>query len=256
MKKILVIGNSHVGAIKKGIESLPSTSNLSFSYIALPGQRFAGFRLFKRNIVFPKQDQKFIRDTFGINEALSVDDFDLLLYVAGRSRLHFGLYSSDRRIPALSYAVIEKIIKCSSDPFYESIQATIEPSRLVFLGGPLKSSNIGNGGPRNLSIPMIETPCDTTRLLKLSSAIRKICETTVADRHSPSLILPPPYLLTCNHFNTLEKYLSGGLRVNGTERGGLGAKGNADMSHANYLYGQEMSRVIVDFIASGLGSFQ
>ena len=248
MKKILVIGNSHVGAIKKGIESISSNKNFNFSYVALPGERFSNLSLSGRNIIFPECELPFLREVFGISESLSLDDFDLFLYVAESSRLHFGLYSRDGRIPALSDKIIYNIVRYSFSPFFGSIQSAVKPAKLIFLGGPLRFPSYPRYRKHKKSL--IETPYDSARLLELTSAVRKICGDTIMDKSFPSLVLPPPHLLVSSQLSTREEYLVGGTKVNGKNRNQL------DTSHANASYGKEIGQFIINFIESSPENFE
>jgi hypothetical protein len=246
MINVLVIGNSHVGAIKQGIDTLPSSSTIEFTYLALPGARFKGLKLSGKNIAFPESEQRFIQNTFGVCDHLAVNKYDTLLYVEGPSRLSFHLYSSNRSVPHLSSALIEGIVKSIQRPLFNLLQTIVEPSRLIFLGAPLVSS-YASAVKYQKYAPLIKTPGEFDRSCLLASLIRNICAKTILDESAPSILLPPSHLLTANQFNTLDAYIRGGLRVDGRPRDSSDPNFEDDMGHGNSLYGQEMGRFLLDY---------
>jgi hypothetical protein len=247
MKSVLIIGSSHVGAIKCGIDSMQAIGGVQCRYLALPKKSFSGLKVKGGDVVFPPTLTKHIKDLFGFESSVCLDDFDRVLFVDGPSRLSIHLYSHDRRIPFLSAALVREIVTHIPAPLFQSLSVVLCPSRLIFLGAPLISSSAVK--PNHLRrVPLINSELDASRASFLVNTIRNICSETLLDQSTPSILLPPPHLLTPDQFNTLDSFIRGGLRANGRQRGADDPDFETDMVHGNSLYGQEMGRLILDYV--------
>jgi len=246
MKSILIIGNSHVGAIKHGIDSLKTPEGIQCSYLALPQQHFGNLKVKGRNVTFPLELSEYIENLFGFKKCACLDAFDRVVYVQGLSRLSIDLYSHDRRIPFLSAELVKQIVTRINVPLFKSLNAVLDPSKLIFLGRPLTSCVAKVRHIRQ--VPIIDDESDAVRASFLVKSIRNICSETLLDQSTPSILLPPPHLLTSDQFNTLDTFIRGGLRVNGHQRSATHSDFETDMIHGNALYGQEMGRLILDYV--------
>ena len=221
MKNILVVGSSHVGAIKLGIDEVTSPGEFNFTYFALPGLRFLGFRVLDRNIVAPESEYEFLHHRYG-HTSVSLEDYESILYVDGPSRMSLSLYSNNRRVSLLSHAAIDEISKNFSSGLFNSLKSIVEPAKLYYLGCPLISSSSDNKNHLK-NLPLLKTPEDISRSIKLSSMVRRICDKTIDDENSVSILLPPSRMLNKSQFNTLDNYMQ------------------KDFGHANSSYGREIA---------------
>ena len=247
MKSILIIGSSHVGAIKHGIDSLKTPEGIQCSYLALPGKAFPNLKVKGRDVTFPAKLSEYIEDLFGFKKCVCLDDFDRVVFVHGPSRLNIRLYSHDRRIPFLSAAIVKQIVTHIKVPLFQSLKAVLDPSKLIFLGAPLISSNAVML-KHIQQVPLFDDESDAARASFLVNSIRNICSATLLDQSTPSILLPPVHLLTSDQFNTLDTFIRRGLRVDGRQRGAADPDFEIDMGHGNSLYGQEMGRLILDYV--------
>lgn len=248
MKNILVVGSSHVGAIKKGFDLIEPSSEIKVEYIALPGKRFSELEISNKCLVYPRENSKDVQKWFGIDAPPCLDDFDKILFVSGPCRLSLSLYSSNRRIPLLSYSVVHEIVHHVPMPLFHSLIRAIGPSRLVYLGGPLISSSAFEN--KHLSRLLLLDNADSIESSCLVSRIRNICHQSEQDETCPSFLLPPSHLLEKHQFNTLDAFIRGGLRVNSNTYVATSGHYLSDMGHGNAEYGKEMAKHILDFFES------
>lgn len=241
---ILVVGSSHVGAIKQGFDSIETPSSLKLQYVAVPGKGFKELTVSNKRLMFPEKDAENIRKWFGLNSCPCLDDFDMILFVAERCRLSLDLYSSDRRIPTLSASVVREIVNNIDNCLFNSLLDAVGPSKLIYLGSPLVST--ASHKKRHLNkVPLLDQ--NNVSDYCLADCIREVCHRTIKDDAMPSILLPPQHLLAKHQFNTLDSYIRGGLRVHGGARAdGHDADVNKDMGHGNAEYGKEIATHILD----------
>ena len=228
MKNVLVVGNSHVGSIKRGLDETNLPENIKFTFFALPGPRFLAFKISEKSVVSAESEHEYLEKTFGITSA-PLDDYDSILFVAGASRLQFSLYSTDRRVPFLSSAIIEKIVKNTKPNLFNSLRSIVEPSKLFYLGSPLLPSEFTRSDFLR-STPLLSSSDEIQRAHNLASKIRYFCDKTIDDSETFSILLPPVHLLDEHQFKTLDKYM---IVNNG---------------HAKPSYGKELSPCILNHI--------
>lgn len=248
MNNILIIGSSHVGALKSGFDHIAIPSSLKIKYIALPAGLFRHITVSDNYLLYPKSDAGYIRKWFGFESCPCLDGFDKILFVADRCRLSLNLYSENRKIPTLSAPIVREIVKNIQSPLYSSLLNAIGPSKLIFLGAPLLSSAAYQ--EKHLKrVPLLDQ--DNLSEYCLADCIREVCHRTTEDDAMPSILLPPSHLLEKHQFNTLDTYIRGGLRVNGNARlDGHDADFNEDMEHGNAEYGKEIAAHILDHLVT------
>ena len=140
MTNILIVGNSHVGALRKGFNRIEVPTKIKLNYIALAGEAFHSFKVANHCLTYPEKQAARIRTYFKFNSCPCLDDFEKIIYVEGHCRLSLHLYSRDRRIPYLSASIVREIVHNIQSPLFLSILNAVEPSRLIYLGAPLISS--------------------------------------------------------------------------------------------------------------------
>ncbi len=248
MNNILVVGSSHVGAIKHGFDSIETPSSLKLQYLASGNKKFRKFTVSNKCLMFPEKDAERIRRLFGFNSYPCLDDFDKILFVAGKCRLSLSLYSSDRRIPSLSESIVREIVNNIDLDIYASLLNAVGPSKLIYLGAPLISS--ASHQKRHLNrVPLLDQ--NNVSDYSLANCIRQVCHKTIENDAVPSILLPPQHLLAKHQFNTLDSYIRGGLRVHGGAReDGHDADFNEDMGHGNSEYGKEIAKHVIDCIVT------
>lgn len=245
MKNILVVGNSHVGALRKGFNCIEVPPQFKFHYIALAGRAFCSFKVINNCLTYPEKQAANIQALFKLNSFPCLDDFEKIIYVEGPCRLSLHLYSTDRRIPHLSKAVIREIVHNINSPLFLSLLNAVGPSRLIYLGAPLISSAANEGVHLN-QVPLMDG--NSTSGHCLADCIRKFCLSTYEDDALPTILLPPSHLLDKNQFNTLECYIRGGIRVNGNSRSERSVDFEQDMGHGNLKYGKGIAEHLLNYL--------
>ena len=248
MNNFLIVGSSHVGALKQGFDCIETPPSVNIQYVALPGARFKRLTVSNGFLEFPEKDSEDIGTWFGLNHYPCLDDFDKILYVQGTCRLSLQLYSSDRRIPCLSLPVVREIVNNIRHRLFASLLDAVGPSKMVYLGSPLISSAAHLEKHLN-RVPLFCT--DSASEYCLADCIREVCRLTHEDDATPSIILPPRHLLEKHQFNTLDSYIRGGVRVHGESRAdGHDADFNEDMGHGNTEYGKEIAAQTLDCLVT------
>ncbi|MBD2551084.1 hypothetical protein H6G65_16120 [Microcystis elabens FACHB-917] len=248
MKNILIIGSSHVGALKSGFDHIAIPSSLEVKYCALPGFRFSRLTVSGNYLLYPESDAGDMRNWFGFESFPCLDNFDKILFVHGPCRLQLSLYSRNRRIPKLSSPVVREIVNNIRLRLFASLLDAVGPSKLIYLGSPLLS-NASFREEHLDRVPLLDQ--DDVSEYCLADCIREVCHQTAEDATTPSILLPPQHLLVKHQFNTLDSYIRGGVRVNGISRAdGHDADFNEDMSHGNAEYGKEIATHILDCLVT------
>ena len=119
MKKILILGSSHVGAIKQGFDLFESwnksPSKFSLQYAALQGRFLKQLTISDLRINVPPHLVKALSKTFGSTEPIDLEKFDFIIFAHGPCRLSLSLslslslYTDNRLLPPLSPSLIENI---------------------------------------------------------------------------------------------------------------------------------------------------
>ena len=144
MKKILILGSSHVGAIKQGFDLFESwnksPSKFSLQYAALQGRFLKQLTISDLRINVPPHLVKALSKTFGSTEPIDLEKFDFIIFAHGPCRLSLSLYTDNRLLPPLSPSLIENIALFPSRPdLFLQLTKHFDPSRIIYLGAPLVS---------------------------------------------------------------------------------------------------------------------
>ena len=116
--KILVVGNSHVGAFRSAFiesEEFFRSKNLEFDFLACQQyqDRFTSLHLCHGSIISaPPHVIEIAQKTSTVTMPVDINDYDLILIVAGPCLLHPYLFCSPdcKSIPVLGNALIECIL--------------------------------------------------------------------------------------------------------------------------------------------------
>lgn len=243
MIKILVVGSSHVGALKSGFDSLTLPNCYHVDYLALGAASFNLFSVEDGRICYPLNSSEFIRERFGFTKPPLIQDYKHIIYCNGPSRLSFSLFSANRHIPLLSKSAIREIVTNIDDPLYTQICRNVSSSSILYVGSPLKSESLSQAHQLKFK-PLLDNDLDISRAASLVQFIRQCCIERCSANDPYDILLPPPHVLCDHQFNTLDKYIRGGLRLKVVSR----SSDNTDMSHGNSAYGSEMSALILAHI--------
>lgn len=247
MIKILIVGSSHVGSLKSGFDSLTLPNCYQIDYLALGAASYNLLSVEDGRICYPASLNEFIKERFGIVMHPVIADYKYIIYCNGPCRLSFSLFSANRHIPLLSSSTIRDIVNNIDDSLYTQICSNVSSSSVIYVGSPLKSESLSQAHQLKFK-PLVENMLDISRAACLVRIIRQCCFASCNTNHLFDILLPPPHLLCHHQFNTLDKYIRGGLRLKGVSR----SSDHVDMSHGNSAYGLEMSSLILEHIESKL----
>jgi hypothetical protein len=251
MTTVLVFGNSHIGSLKHGLDAcMTMKSSIKIDYVGLPASFFNRFQLKRQKLHVPSEHTQLLSCIYDGSTPIDLSIYDYIVFVNGPCRLSGNLYLVNRRIPRYSEDLIRKIvIHGLTHKLFVSLKKEIESSRLIYLGTPLVST--ASTLPRHLpSKPLIETDEDLSELHRLTRIVRKCCNETETLKDVPSFLLPPSDLLDSTQMNTLDMFIRGGSRIDGSERSRASNDYKRDMSHGNSIYGSRMAEILTSFFNS------
>lgn len=252
MKNILILGTSHVGALKQGLDQcLPSKAkdSFGFDYAAVPLKMFKKFTVVDSVVHVPKGALKALKKTYDHGDQIELMNYDSIVFVHGLSRLDFSLYFSDRMVAPISEDLIREIALRPIEPsLFLDLLINIPVSRLIYIGSPLISEKTTK--KKQLKrVPLLLEQSHRQKALEIASLIRKACHDSLADSSMPSYLLPPPDVLTASGFNTLDHFIRGGIRYDGRVRTMEHDDDfEDDMVHGNSDYGKRMAMVLINHL--------
>lgn len=249
MKKVLILGSSHVGALKMGLDAIDPPSECRIDFACLPGKHFYRFYLENGKLAYPDELAAKLAITQNPRIDLSLNSFDKIIYAHGPCRLSLGLYTASRSIPLLSRSLVRDVALLPLPPsLFVDLMSMLDPNRLVYLGSPLVAESASFQRFQHL-VPMVDSESELLRARELSGQIREYCTLSLMDESRPAFLLPPEYLLTQSGFNTLDKYIRGGVRFDGTLRPvGVGVNFTGNMEHGNSDYGKAIAAILMAYI--------
>lgn len=247
MSRILIVGNSHVGAIASGMrEVLGNECAENFHFAALPST-FSHMSVTRGHIIVPPEIQNQLSITYPYSETIPLNDYENIVYVAGWCRMDFRFFQVDGKIPPLSSEVIKEILTgpIQTGHLYRRILKEFDrPEQVIYLGAPLVSENHTQFVK---AVPLIESEQDLTVIQQAAIKIRKICDDLLTEPGIAKILLPPEHVIGKIGFNTLDRFMRAGVRFNGAPR-----KSNdrdfAKDDHGNREYGIEISRMLIEFL--------
>lgn len=252
MKNILILGTSHVGALKQGLDQcshVNSKDSFGFEYAAVPLKMFKKFTVVDSVVRVPGGAIKALKKTYDHGDQIDLMKYDSIVFVHGLSRLDFSLYFSDRMIAPISEGVIREIALHPKEPsLFLELLANLPVSKLIYIGSPLISEKTTK--KKQLKrVPLLPEQSHCQKASEIASLIRKACHNSLADSSIPSYLLPPPEVLTASGFNTLDQFIRGGIRYDGRVRTVEHDDDfEEDMVHGNSEYGKRMAMVLLDYL--------
>ena len=247
MKKILVFGSSHVGALKVGLNNIDKKylENISFDFAAVPRKNFHQIYLNNNKLNFPQEIIEKYSGVFGnIQFPIDLDKYDYHILVGAEILSPIEqLITSEKKFTYYSKNFIENYIdnffylesitnKENKDQIHKLIKLLC--SKIIIIPTPLEVLSVKNKSKFD-SIP------NTKLIAKQINLIRSICDNVSEEKNKVSILLPPEKLLENNQLNTKHNYIRGGLKWNGN-----GHNRKRDVRHMNPEYGKEIMLSIIN----------
>jgi hypothetical protein len=206
-KKLLFIGNSHIGSIRAGFEIVNKNvlTNYQFSFCAASRNNFYKHRLVGDRFEF---DKSVINFNYNLESHIDLHQYDYCICVFNVSPLarlkhkDYSFYSK-----ALLKNYIEKLywLKTQEQDCCDLVLSIYKliNQKFIFVGAPL-TSQFNH-----------ELWHDNSYYTDQITNIREICDSYFDAPDKPKILLPPEYLLNNSGFYTIEKYLKGALNADG-----------------------------------------
>ena len=243
MTKVLVFGNSHVGSLKAGFDTLDKKylENISFDFAAVPNKIFKKIYLNHNQINLPEGfDQEFSGVFGNIQFPIDLNQYYYCVLVGSEIRSPIEkLIPSQRKFTYYSKKLIENYIH---NFYLENTRNKDLISKLTKLFG---SKVIIIPAPLSVLPLEDESKVDSTTeskfVAKQINLIRSICDNLSKEKNKVSILLPPEKLLENNQLNTKQDYIRGGLKWDATEH-----NRKNDLGHMNADYGREIMLSLID----------
>ena len=242
MKKVLLLGNSHVGALKHAFSLVksPTPSLFEFDFVAFASRRLTTLSISESQLRIDDWDdhKTFIQSASAISSNIDLKYYDIIVFVGGETPIDISYYVDFKNpilsIPHFSSQVVEAVISTkfmSKNSLLTKLgQELADHSRLVWVGKPPVMSNL------ELSHE------DILNCQDLSAKIRDICSLSSCSGKTPfKFLFPKVSVLNSHQFSLHESYCRGGLRFNGKARTptdtdfGLRNHGNSDYGKEIFL---------------------
>jgi hypothetical protein len=245
MKKVLIFGSSHIGAIKNGLELFrkSNTSRFDYSFLGLSSRKFRRVFNIQHGLIYSRKRniRRTIKQLFGCNKLVHLTSFDAIVYLDGPCLLDLSLYSNTGSIAPLSREVAKSIIYHGDlGCYFRSLQTAYPANQLYYLGAPLKSQDAVNIARYNEHTPTEFMMSNKHMMSALQAAVREVCDSSLIDDSQPNYLVPPQVLLDQTGFLTRREFMSEGARFDGRTR----ELNDPDVSHGNAEYG----KIIIDHL--------
>ncbi len=250
MKKVLIFGSSHIGAIKNGLElyKLDRTPSLDFSFLGFSQPRFKRSFVVKDGAIRATKQKvsRKVKRLFCHRKVVHLSSFDAVIYFDGPCLLDLSLYCPTDSVRPLSRELVKTIILNGAlGSYFRQLQGCCSPNQLYYLGKPLRAEtpvlSIEHG-----EHDRTEKLLSERRILSsLQTAVQDVCDRSLKDESQPTYLIPPPVLLDQTGFLTRREFMSEGVRFDGKTRD----LKDRDVSHANAEYG----KIIIEHLEKLLG---
>lgn len=241
VKRVLVFGNSHVGAIKAGADLLSQSGHLMpiFEFAYVQNIHFDKVRLVESSLLLPEDPRvpNFYQSAWKRKASIDLRDYNYILISHGLSRLDPRLfYTRHNGISPFSQSLAKSIIhKGEVHSLFPSL-GQLEFCKSIFLGAP----------PPSIAMPKLAYIKKLSNHEKISiktnsNLIRFICEESLLSSTGLGFWLPPEHLLSDLGNQTLLRYIRGGVEYSGNPH-----SQSTDHVHANGEYGRELLTSLLD----------
>jgi len=241
MKKVLIVGDSHAGALKRGIDILRSEKHLNFEvdFCAI-GSRYGGFaslKISENRLMLPENHHELAGKIiyFVDKDEFLINKYDVIAVACAGpfpSPLDIRNYHCNGALLLSSELVSSIVFNLHRYKKIVSELFCLFPEKLVIIGAPPPSS-------LELSSTTIIERYQKSSLVRLYGQILDCCSKTCHSR-TPKFLLPPKHLLAESLFQTKSKFM---------RKVPLGDN-RFDYSHASEEYGVDVVKVLSDMIAS------
>lgn len=244
--RILVLGNSQVGALKAGFDDLKGdlSGSLEFSFLAIPEQGLRRFNLSNHYLVIPSGLIHAISSNLKeVESVLDLSVYDSIVVVAGLSPLspHLLYTNNLNSIRLLSSSVLRASV--SSPPRdWNPILRTSQICFDIMKQFQDKAYYLGNVLP-GPDVPLVKfinsAPEDIQCIVRCNSRLVRDLVGQCSPFAPSKTLLCPEHALDINQISLKAEFFADGLRSDGSIHG--------DQWHANRLYG---ALIINELIAS------
>lgn len=240
MKRVAVIGNSHVAAVKQAMAEFGTSSGLKDFEVTVFGSYRETVRSARVQDGVLRSDQKNVQSNFewtsGGQTEVEIASFDEIIFIVGLSHLSIEPFTAGSNIPFLSKAMLTEIwaqIKSSWHiQLAKDTAASCKTTRVTHLGIPYPS-NISPVAKRILSAAEV-SGSDADRRVRL---IRDFM-TDAGDKFSRDnfrLMGPPEDALEEHGLFTRHEFCKGSMKMTvNMDR----PHSSADFRHMNASYGK------------------
>ncbi len=236
MKKILVMGNSHAGAIKSAEkQSLDHHSKFVFEYACYAARALDSSFIKGEKFILRNWDEKKTFEEVSLEEdgSIILGKYDFIVLVGGVSPLAINHYLNHQNVLSpLSNELINSIITYgvikTIEPL-EKLSSILKSNKVIYIGQPLPAR--GNQIIYNENVLL--------HLSQLGKRIRSICKKTWNSLDTPSLVFPSEEVYESDLFAVKPEFVRAGLRFDGRPR----KKSDSDynvLNHGNYYYGESL----------------
>lgn len=249
MKKVLLFGDSHLGAWKQGVELISEpgfASDFEIHYLGLPGPEFFQFR-YSNGILSTASPEVMLPS--GMQTCpLDLAVYDKIIIVAGPNPCHFGRFhgwvNHKSFIQPLSRSAISAIIYSLEFGFAadqaNSKTATAKQeflasmvrdlgSKCILIGAPLSPEGSPTGRFLKALLPEVRAIVQSNYL-----TIQDLCAQSLRQSTTHGVLMPCRELLCDHGLMTLNSFM------------------DKDLGHANPMYGKLMAETL--FYNSGVFS--
>ena len=231
-KKLLFIGNSHIGSLKSGFEYIDKSvlTNYELSFCGVRRNHFYKHKLIGDILEFDKSVTRF---NFNLQEHIQLYDYDYCICVFNISPLarlkhkNYSFYSEN-----LLKRYIKKLywLKTANEDCHDLILSIYKliPQKFIFLGAPLVCQF-------NKKLWH-----DEAFYINQISSIRDICDKYFSNLNGPKILLPPENLLNDNGIYTREAYMKGAINADG--------EANVNPNNVNHMNPEYGKAIILELL--------
>ena len=228
-RKILLIGNSHIGSLKAGFDMLEkkTLNGFDFSFCAVPRNNFYNHNLQDNILDFDKSVRQFRHN---LSDQINLEQYDncvCVFNVSPLSRLMHKRYSFYSEALLRDYIKNFYWLKKEKHDSHELILSVynLNPQKFIFIGAPLICESKSNN----------KIWLDEYYYYNQVEIIRKLCQEYFNCLNGPKILLPPKHLLNNTGYLTNKIYLNGGLNADGKLK-----NDSKNKNHMNASYGKEI----------------
>ena len=252
MKKILVLGSSHIGALKGGFDQLDGIKDCQFYFAGLGGSRFYDLRVDGAKITCLRKSLSLFEGFSDVDTPIELGSFDKIVLVGTPSRAYPFLYyststcsfvHSQECFRDIFYSIWTYPVRLSGrsriSEMFRDLALSL-PEKIVFAGNPIPRDVPTLDALKSISDESFDQWSQVYLWMKEESIA------SIANESVPSIYLPDRLMLDISgRFPLLKKeYFEGLMGIQG-KKTLSGQKKSIDWVHANELYGRDLLNDLV-----------